>query len=59
MLWGVGETCSGVCGGAGNQCEVEWCVCVVVQGTSVKYSPQQVGLAHTMQDEDVIQVVKK
>lgn len=29
------------------------------QGTSTKYSPQRVGLQHLMDDEDVIQIVKK
>jgi len=29
------------------------------QGTSTKYSPQRVGLTHTMEHEDVIQIVKK
>ncbi|XP_053425155.1 developmentally-regulated GTP-binding protein 2 isoform X2 [Nycticebus coucang] len=28
-------------------------------GTSTKYSPQRVGLTHTMEHEDVIQIVKK
>ncbi|PSN48321.1 Developmentally-regulated GTP-binding protein 2 [Blattella germanica] len=31
----------------------------LVWGTSTKYSPQRVGLHHVMNDEDVIQVVKK
>lgn len=31
----------------------------LVWGTSVKYSPQRVGLNHTMQHDDVIQIVKK
>jgi len=31
----------------------------LVWGTSTKYSPQRVGIAHVMADEDVIQVVKK
>ncbi|KAI5698142.1 hypothetical protein M8J75_002234 [Diaphorina citri] len=31
----------------------------LVWGTSTKYSPQRVGLAHVMADEDVIQIVKK
>lgn len=30
-----------------------------LQGTSTKYSPQRVGLNHVMDDEDVIQIVKK
>ena len=31
----------------------------MVWGSSVKHTPQRVGLAHQMHDEDVIQVVKK
>jgi small GTP-binding protein len=31
----------------------------LVWGTSVKYSPQRVGLSHTMNHDDVIQIVKK
>ncbi|XP_055346580.1 developmentally-regulated GTP-binding protein 2-like [Paramacrobiotus metropolitanus] len=31
----------------------------LVWGTSTKYSPQRVGLQHRMDDEDVIQVIKK
>ncbi|XP_071107006.1 developmentally-regulated GTP-binding protein 2-like [Haliotis cracherodii] len=31
----------------------------LVWGTSVKYSPQRVGLSHIMNHEDVIQIVKK
>lgn len=31
----------------------------LVWGTSTKYSPQRVGIAHSVNDEDVIQVMKK
>ncbi|KAH9632089.1 hypothetical protein HF086_015293 [Spodoptera exigua] len=31
----------------------------LVWGTSTKYSPQRVGLGHTVQDEDVVQLIKK
>ena len=31
----------------------------MVWGTSVKHTPQRVGLAHQLHDEDVIQIVKK
>jgi ribosome-interacting GTPase 1 len=30
-----------------------------VWGTSTKFNPQRVSLAHVMNDEDVIQIVKK
>lgn len=35
------------------------CKYALVWGTSTKYSPQRVGIGHVMQDEDVIQIVKK
>ena len=31
----------------------------MVWGSSVKHTPQRVGLAHALHDEDVIQIVKK
>ena len=33
--------------------------CAVVWGTSVKHNPQRVGKDHQLQDEDVVQLVKK
>lgn len=33
--------------------------CALVWGTSVKFSPQHVGLNHTMHHHDVIQIIKK
>ncbi len=31
----------------------------IVWGTSTKFSPQRVGITHTLEHEDVIQIVKK
>ena len=31
----------------------------MVWGTSVKHNPQRVGKDHVLQDEDIIQIVKK
>ncbi|VVC86551.1 unnamed protein product [Leptidea sinapis] len=31
----------------------------LVWGTSTKYSPQRVGIHHAVQDEDVVQLIKK
>ena len=33
--------------------------CALVWGRSTKYNPQRVGLGHVLDDEDVIQVIKK
>lgn len=33
--------------------------CALVWGTSVKHCPQKVGKEHTLQDEDVVQIIKK
>lgn len=33
--------------------------CAIVWGTSVKHNPQRVGKDHILQDEDVVQVIKK
>lgn len=45
-----------LCARAGGRCS---CSLVLGQGTSTKYSPQRVGLQHRMEDEDVIQIIKK
>ncbi len=29
------------------------------QGTSTKHNPQRVGMAHILEDEDVVQIIKK
>ncbi|KAI9215978.1 TGS domain-containing protein [Blastocladiella britannica] len=33
--------------------------CALVWGTSAKHNPQKVGLHHAIQNEDVVQIVKK
>ncbi|KAH8865170.1 Developmentally-regulated GTP-binding protein 2 [Schistosoma japonicum] len=35
------------------------CKCALVWGTSVKFSPQHVGLNHVLHHHDVVQIVKK
>lgn len=50
----VGEFCDKIHKGIRTRFKYAW-----VWGTSVKHQPQKVGLAHVLEDEDVIQLVKK
>ena len=50
----VGEFCDRLHKGIKPQFKYAW-----VWGTSVKHQPQKVGLSHILNDEDVIQIVKK
>jgi len=50
----VKHTCHAIHRTLANDCKY-----ALVWGTSTKFNPQRVGLAHIMNDEDVIQVVKK
>jgi len=50
----VKHTCHAIHRTLANDCKY-----ALVWGTSTKFNPQRVGLAHVMNDEDVIQVVKK
>jgi len=31
----------------------------LVWGSSVKHNPQKCGLSHTLEDEDIVQIIKK
>ena len=42
-----------------NSISISFCLFYFFQGTSTKFNPQRVGFAHIVEDEDVIQVVKK
>jgi len=50
----VKHTCHAIHRTLANDCKY-----ALVWGTSTKFNPQRVGLAHGMHDEDVIQIVKK
>ena len=50
----VKHTCHAIHRTLANDCKY-----ALVWGTSTKFSPQRVGLGHVMEDEDVIQIVKK
>lgn len=53
-----GDTVKKVCHGV-HRSMVDKFKYALVWGTSVKFNPQRVGLTHTMQHEDVIQIVTK
>lgn len=42
-----------------TDCFYSFCYSALVWGLSVKHNPQKVGKDHTLEDEDVIQIVKK
>ena len=50
----VEEVCSGI-----HRSLVDEFKFALVWGSSAKHSPQRVGLSHVIQDEDVVQIVKK
>lgn len=56
LRWGV--TVEHVCHGIHRTLAAQFKY-ALVWGTSTKYSPQRVGINHVMNDEDVIQVIKK
>jgi len=39
--------------------EILICLRALVWGSSVKHNPQRVGKEHNLQDEDVVQIIKK